>query len=139
VSKRAEQVRQQACHAERSEHERDRELLGDVRGVAWRRCKTGADHAYHDCADRQVLIPPGVLAEHPLGEEHQHQQADREGRLHQHERSEQQCDHLQWPAQNREARTEQPARPPEESPGQREAQVLLVGRLPCVHSLERDP
>ncbi len=55
-----------------------------MRGVARRREETGADHADHDRADRQVLIAPGVLSEHPLGEEHQHQQSDGEGGLHQH-------------------------------------------------------
>jgi hypothetical protein len=53
-----------------------------------------ADHPENDRAHRQVLVAPGVLAEHPLGEEHQHEQAGGERRLHDHQRSQQQGHHL---------------------------------------------
>ena len=45
---------------------RDRQPLGRVAGAARRRAQPGADHAEHDRRDRQVLVAPGVLAEHPL-------------------------------------------------------------------------
>jgi len=80
-----------------------------------------------------------VLAEHPLREEHQHQQAGRQRRLHEHQRSQQQGDHLQRPAEDRQACAEQPARAPDQVLGQRQAQVLLVGRLAGLHRLEGDP
>ncbi len=70
----------------------------------------------HDRADRHVLVAPGALAQHPLGEEHQHQQAGRERRLHDDQRSEQQRDDLQRPAEDREAGAEQPARAPARGP-----------------------
>ncbi|MCW3019517.1 MAG: hypothetical protein JWN10_1825, partial [Solirubrobacterales bacterium] len=40
-----------------------------------------------------MLVAPGVLAEHPLAEEQQHEQAHREGWLHHDERREQQRQH----------------------------------------------
>jgi hypothetical protein len=80
-----------------------------------------------------------VLAQHSLSEKHQHQQADGERGLHDHERSEQQREDLQRKAEDRQARAEQPARPPEQAPGERQTQVLLVGRLPGIHRLEGDP
>ena len=71
---------------------------------ARRRGQAGADHAEHDRRHRQVLVAPGVLAEHALAEEHQHEQAGRERRLHDDQRSEQQRDDLQRPAEDRQAR-----------------------------------
>ena len=82
---------------------------------------------------------PGVLAEHPLPDEQQHEQARGERRLHDDQRREQQRDHLQRPAEDRQARAEHPARALEQAPDQRQAQVLLVGRLLGVHRLQRDP
>ena len=60
--------------------------------------------------DRDVLVAPGVLAQHPLAQEHQHEQAGRERRLHHHQRRQQQRQHLQRPAEDRQPRAEQPAR-----------------------------
>ena len=82
---------------------------------------------------------PGALAEHPLADDHQHQQARRQRRLHDDQRREQQRQHLQRPAEHRQARADQPARTPDQAPRQRQAQVLLVGRLLGVHRLQRDP
>jgi len=42
-----------------------------------------------------VLAPAGVLAEHPLGQEQQHEQPGRQRGLHYRERSEQQGHQLQ--------------------------------------------
>jgi len=110
-----------------------------VARAARRRAQPRADHADHDRRHRDVLVGAGVLAKHPLAEEHQHEQAGRERRLHHHERREQQRDHLQRPAEDRQARAEHPTSAPDEAPHQRQAQVLLVGRLLGVHRLERDP
>ena len=108
-------------------------------GTTRRRKQSGANHADHDCADRRVLVAPGVLAQHPLGEQHQHQEARRQRGLNHDERSEQQREHLQRPAEDREAGAEQPPRALHEAPGQRETEVLLVGSLLGIHRLQGDP
>ena len=135
----AQQVGQQTDHGQCGEHDRDQEIVGGVRRAERGSRQACADHADHDCADRQVLVAPGALAEHPLGEEHQHQQTAGERRLHDHQRGQQQREHLQRPAEDRQAGAEQPTGAPEEVLGQRQAQVLLMGRLPGLHRLEGDP
>lgn len=97
----AQQVGQQAGQAETEQHESDRQPLGGVPGGARWRAQTGADHADDDRGDRDVLVASGVLAEHPLPEEQQHDQARRQRRLNHHQRGEQQREHLQWPAEDR--------------------------------------
>jgi len=138
ASKQAQQIGQQGDRRQSGEHDRDQAICSGMRCVRGRR-QARADHAEHDCAHCDVLVASGVLAEHPLGEEHQHQQAGGERRLHEHQRRQQQRDHLQRPAEDRQACAEQPARAPDQVLGQREAQVLLRGRLLGVHRLERDP
>jgi hypothetical protein len=86
-----------------------------------------------------MLVAPGMLAEHPLAEEQQHQQANRERRLHDHQRREQQRHHLQRPTQHRQSGPEQPARAAYQANDQRHPQVLLVGGLLGVHRLQGDP
>lgn len=93
-------------------------------GGARRRREARADHADHDRPHREVLLAPGVLVQHPLSEQHQHEQAGGERGLHDHQRREQQGDDLQRPAEDREAGAEQPARPAHQPPGERQAQVL---------------
>jgi hypothetical protein len=80
-----------------------------------------------------------VLAEHPLTDEHQHEQARGERGLHHDQRREQQRDHLQRPTEDRQARAEHPAPTLDQAPDQRQAQVVAVRRLLGVHCLERDP
>jgi hypothetical protein len=80
-----------------------------------------------------------VLAEHALGDEHQHEQAGGERRLNDDERSQQQREHLQRPAEDRQTGAEQPTCTPHEPPGEREAQMLIVRRLLGVHRLKGDP
>ena len=63
-------------------------------GRARRREQAGADHADHDREHREVLLAPGVLAEHSLREEHQHEQSAGERWLHDDERRQQQRDDL---------------------------------------------
>ncbi len=91
---RAQQIRQQAGQPETEQHEPDREPLGGVAGGARRRTQTRADHADDDRGDRDVLVAPGVLAQHSLTEEQEHDQAGGQCRLHHHQRGEQQRDHL---------------------------------------------
>ena len=86
----AQRVWQQARQAEAEEHQRDRQLLRAVRGAARRRRQARSDHAGHDGEHREVLLAAGVLAEHPLGQEQQDEQAGRERRLHHDQRGEQQ-------------------------------------------------
>jgi len=96
----AQQVREQARQRQDEQHERDRQVLGGVACAAWRRAQTRADHPDHDRRHRDVLVPAGVLAEHPLSQEDQHEQAGGERGLHDHQRREQQRDHLQRPAED---------------------------------------
>jgi len=93
VTEGAQDVGQQGDCGQSGEHGRDQEVSGGVRRVRRGR-QARADHPEHDRAHRQVLVAPGVLAEHPLGEEHQHQQTRGERRLHHHERGQQQRHHL---------------------------------------------
>jgi len=86
-----------------------------------------------------VLVTPGVLAEHPLAEKQQHDQAHRQRGLHHHQRREQQREHLQRPAEDRQARAQHPAPAPDEPPDQGQAQMLFGGRLLGVHRLQGDP
>ncbi len=86
-----------------------------------------------------MLVASGMLAEHPLREEQQHEQPDRERRLHDDERREQQRDHLKRPAGDREPGADQPARALGQPPRQRESQVLVGRRLLGVERLDRDP
>ncbi len=108
-------------------------------GCARRREQAGADHADHDRDHREVLVAPGVLAEHSLCEEHQHEQPAGERRLHDDERRQQQSDDLQRPAEHRQSRPEQPAPATQQAPDERDAKVLAVRRLLRVHRLQRDP
>jgi len=86
-----------------------------------------------------MLTAPGVLVQHPLTEEQQHQQPDRHRRLDHHQRREQQRHHLQRPAEHRKTGSRQPARPPEQVERERGMQVLGVGGALGVHRLQRDP
>ncbi len=80
-----------------------------------------------------------VLAEHALAEQQQHEQPRGERGLDDDQRSEQQGDHLQRPAEDRQAGAEHPAAAPEQPPHERQSQMLLVRRLARVHRLQRDP
>ncbi len=86
-----------------------------------------------------MLVAPRVLAEHPLAEEQQHEQAHRERRLHDHQGRQQQGHHLQRPAEHRQPGAEQPAGALQQADHQCRTQVLLVGRLLGIHRLEGDP
>ena len=80
-----------------------------------------------------------MLAEHALAEEQQHEQAGGERGLDHDQRREQQGDHLQRPAEDREPGADQPAAAPEQTLHEGQPQVLLVGRLARVHRLQGDP
>jgi len=108
-------------------------------GRVARRAEARADDADDDRQHGHVLVAAGALFEHPLAGEHQHQQPGGQRGLHDGQRRQHQRDDLQREAEDREARPEQPAPPPDQSPGEREAQVLLVGRLLRVHRLQGDP
>ena len=134
----ADHVRRRREHRERDEHERDDLVAAMAGGV--RRCAQGRpEHAEHDRSHRDVLAPPGVLAEHAPAEVQQHQQAGGERRLHHHQRHEQQREHLQRPAQHRDARAGQPARSAQQVARQRQAQVRSLRSALGVHRLQRDP
>ncbi len=107
--------------------------------AARRGTQTRADHSDHDRRHRDVLVASGVLAEHPLSQEHQHEQTGGERGLHHDQWREQQRDHLQRPAEDRQARPEHPAPPSDQSPDQRQAQVLLARGFLGVHRLQGDP
>jgi len=139
VAQRAQQVGQQAGAAEAQQHERDREPLRGVARAARGSGQRHADHADRDGQHARVLVAPGALAEHALPEQHQHEQARGERRLHDHQGSQQQGHDLQREAEDREARAEQPARPRDQATGELEPQVRLVGRLLGVQCLQGDP
>jgi hypothetical protein len=107
--------------------------------VARRGSQGGAENAEHDRRHSDVLVAPGVLPEHALSDHQQHQQACGERGLHDHQGSEQQREHLQRPAEDREAGPEQPTGALDQSRDQRDAQVLLVGCLPGIQRLQGDP
>jgi hypothetical protein len=137
-AERAQDVGQGAEHAEADEHERDVQAVG-VRAAAGRCAHRDADHTHDDHEHRQVLAPAGVLAEHPLSREHEHDESRRERGLHDDEGSEQQRDHLQREAEDRHPGAGEPARAPEQSPREGETQVLLVGRALGLCRLVGDP
>jgi len=83
---RAQHVWEHARHCQGDEHERDRQGLACVMGMARRGRECGTDHAEHDCRHGAVLIASRVLAEHALCKEEQHQQAGRQRRLHNDQR-----------------------------------------------------
>jgi hypothetical protein len=139
MRQQAQHVRKQGGEAQPDEHDRDRQVLRAVAGVARGGREAGSHNTDHDRRHRQVLGTPGVLVQHPLREEHQHEQAGRERRLHDHQRREQQRDDLQRPTEDRKAGAQLPARPAHQSPGERQTQVLRMGRLLGVHCLQGDP
>jgi hypothetical protein len=61
-----------------------------VPGAAVRGTSGDADDTDDDRKHREVLAPPGTLAEHALAEEQQYEQADGHRRLHDHQRDQQQ-------------------------------------------------
>jgi hypothetical protein len=135
----AQQVGQQARQADPEQHEHDRQALAGVARAARRCAQARADHPDYDRRHRDVLLSTRVLAEHSLSQEHEHEQPGRQRGLHHDQRRQQQRDHLQWPAEDRQARAQHPAPAPDQAPDQGQAQMLLVGRLLGVHRLQRDP
>jgi hypothetical protein len=135
AAERKQQVRQHARDPQADEHHRDRQLIVGVVGTQRRRAHCHAEHAEHDRGHREVLIAPGVLAQHPLGEQQQHEQAGGERWLHDDQRREQQRQDLEREAEDREAGAEQPTCSPRESPDERDTQVLVVRGLLGVHRL----
>jgi len=138
AAERAHQIGDQAGGSEAHQHQRDRELLR-VHGAARRRRQAGADDAGDDHAHRDVLVATGRLAEDALAEQHQHQEARGQSGLHHDQRRQHQRQHLQGEAEDRQAGAGQPAHAPQESPHERQPQVLVIGRLTGVESLEGDP
>ncbi len=134
-----QRIREQRGNRQPGEHDRDRKGLRAVAGVAGRRRHARSDHADHDCRHRHVLGAPGVLVQHALREEHQHEQPGGQRRLDDHQRREQQRDDLQRPAEDRQAQAEQPTSSADQAPRERQAQVLFVRRLLGVERLQRDP
>ncbi len=99
----------------------------------------GADHADHDRRHREVLGTAGMLAEHPLADEDEHEQAGRQRGLYDHQGRKQQCNYLQRPAEDRQPGAEHPAPVPDQAPDQGQTQVVLAGRLLGAHRLQGNP
>jgi hypothetical protein len=108
-------------------------------GAAVRRASGDTGHANDDGEHRQVISPPGTLAEHALAEEQQHKQPNGHRRLHDHKRNEQQRHHLQRPPEHRKPRSGKPARTSQQVQRERGVQVLGMRSALGVHSLQRDP
>jgi hypothetical protein len=62
-------------------------MLALLAGVARRGEQRRAGDADDDREHRDVLVAPRALAEYALAEHQQHEQADRQRRLHHHQRS----------------------------------------------------
>jgi hypothetical protein len=139
MRQQAQRVGEQRRDAQPDEHDRDRQVLRAVTDVARRGREARPDDADDDRRHRDVLHAPGVLVQHALREEHQHEQAGRQRGLHDDQRRQQQRDELQRPADYRQAGSQQPARAAHQAPGERQAQVLFAGRLLGVHRLQGDP
>jgi len=138
VVQHAERVGQQRERADRDEHDGDlprRRGFGRVGG----REQAGPDDAEGDREHARVLVAAGLLVQHALAGDHQHQQPGRERGLHDDKRREHQRHDLQREPEDRHARAEEPAAAPHEPPRKREAQVRVLGRLLGIHRLERDP
>jgi hypothetical protein len=97
---RGQQVRGHGQRPEPHEHERQRQAVA-VAGAVWRRRHRDPDDACDDHGHRHLLTAAGALAEHALGREHQHEQPERQRRLHHHQRRPPQCNDLQRPTQDR--------------------------------------
>jgi len=134
----ADDVRRRRQHRQHDQHERDR-LVARVRSGVGRGAQRRPEHTEHDRGDRHVLAPARVLMQHPPAEPEQHEQPCRQCRLHDHQRHQQQRHQLQWPAEHRDAGSEQPARPADQIARQPQAQVLGVRRALGVHRLQHHP
>lgn len=134
----AYQVRQQRQCPQSDEHERDG-LVAGLRFAAFGRPQRSADDTDHDRRDGDPLAPARLLAEHALAKEQQHEQSGGKGWLHHHQRCEQQRDHLKRPAEDRQPRSEQPARAHHEIAREAQAQVNVMGCALGVDCLQRHP
>jgi hypothetical protein len=106
--------------------------------LAWRR-RPGEqpdpdDHRGH----AEDLPPPDVLSEHAGADAEQHHEAHRERRLDQRQRDEHERADLGRPATQSERRPQQPARPLDQADEQRDAEVLLLRRVPRLQRLQTD-
>ena len=133
-----DRIWEQRKQPEPHEHDRDDQVVA-VPGAAVRGTRGDTDDADDDRKHREVLAPPGTLAEHALAEEQQHEQADGHRRLHDHQRDQQQGHDLQRPAKHRKPGSRQPARTAQQVQGKRGVQVLGMGSALGVHRLQRDP
>lgn len=131
-------VGEQGEDSEADQRERERERSRAAR-VAVRRGQCCPEHAHDDGRHGQHLAAAGMLAEHPLSEDHEHEQTGRQCGLHHHERSEQQRRYLQRPPEDGKPRPEQPASAPSELADQAQTQVVLLADLTCVQGLQGDP
>jgi hypothetical protein len=86
-----------------------------------------------------VLASSGVLVQHPLSGEQQHEQAYRERGLNHDQWRQQQGHHLQRPSEDRQAGSRQPSRLPQQVERQSWMQVLGVRGALGVHRLQHDP
>ena len=85
-----------------------------------------------------MLAPSGVLVEHALADEQEHEQPARQRGLHDHERRQQQRHDLQREAEHRQARSRQPARPPGELADQTDTQMVPGIDLTRIERLQGD-
>jgi len=88
--------------------------------------------------DAHDLPPAHALSEHAHAEAEQDDQADRQGRLDERQRNQQERTDLSGPAEGGQCRAEQPERPPEQPGQQRRAQRMLARHLPRFERLQRD-
>lgn len=92
--------------------------------------------AGHDGRHRRELAPADTLAEMARADHEQEDQAERQGRLDDGQRREQQRGRMQGPAEQVEPGAQQPAAPADEADEQRRAQALVLRRIASVKRLQ---
>ena len=111
----------------------------DVAGRVVRGERGDAGDAGDDRPDGEALAEPRPLAEQPLAGRQQHDQSQRERRLHDDERRVGERDDLQGPAERRHAGAEQPAHLPRQLTEERDSQRVSAADVARVERLNRDP
>jgi len=87
-------------------------------------------------AHAENLAPADPLPEHLGADPEQHDEAHRQRRLDQRERDQQERSDLSRPAAQGEAGADEPARLPDQPENERDAEMLLLGRLASLERLQ---
>ncbi len=86
-----------------------------------------------------MLAAARTLVEHPLADEHEHEQTAGQRRLHDDEGREQERDDLQREAEHRQRRPRKPARPSGQLTDEADPQVVIGVDLARIERLKGNP